>query len=137
MRSSAGHDVGQQSQGRRLVVDEDAVAAGAADLAAHHQLLVAALEPGLLERRPDRVVGAHEGAGDGERLGVGADEVGRRARAGEQRERVDDDRLAGARLAGQDVPARLELDARLGENGEVLDVEMAEHVVLGADNTRV
>ena len=40
-----GHDVRQQAQGRGLIVDEDAVAAGAADLAAHHQLAAAASRP--------------------------------------------------------------------------------------------
>ena len=45
-----GRELGEQPQRRGLIVDEDAVAAGAADLAAHHQLAAVGLEPGLLEQ---------------------------------------------------------------------------------------
>ena len=57
----------------------------------------------------------------------GADEVGRRAAAEEQADRFDEDRLAGAGFAGEDVEAGLELDLDGVDDREVADAEEAKH----------
>ena len=58
---------------------------------------------------------------------AGADEVARRAAAEQQADRLDEDRLAGPGLAGQDVEAGLELDLDRVDDREMLDAEEAEH----------
>ena len=58
---------------------------------------------------------------------AGADQVARRAAAEQQADRFDQDRLAGAGLAGQDVEAGVELDLDRVDDREVLDAEEAEH----------
>ena len=74
--------------------------------------------------RPPRL----EDGFDGGRVLAGADEVARRAAAEEQADRLDEDRLARAGFAGQDVEARLELDLDGVDDREVRDAEEAEHL---------
>ncbi len=116
---------GQQAQGHRLVVDEDPVAPRAADHPPHHELVLARPQPGVGQQPPGFVRHLIEGARDGELFGLGADQVAGGTRAGEQTERIDQDRLAGAGLAAEHVETRLELDRDVGGDGEVLDVEVA------------
>ena len=61
------------------------------------------------------------------RVLAGADEVARRAAAEQQADGLDQDRLAGAGLAGQDVEAGVELDLDRVDDREVRDAEEAEH----------
>ena len=51
----------------------------------------------------------------------------RRARAKQQSDGFDEDRLAGARFARQDVQAGLELDLDAVDDGEVFDAQVAQH----------
>jgi hypothetical protein len=60
-------------------------------------------------------------------LGITADEIGAAAPAGDQAERVDDDRLARPGLAGEHGEARAEFDVQCIDDGEVADAEMDEH----------
>ena len=63
------------------------------------------------------------------RLGLaGAHQIGRRAGAEQEADGLDEDRLARARLAGQDVEAGLELDLDGLDHREVADAEEAQHV---------
>ena len=80
----------ERAGGRERAVDERAAAPLRGDLAADEQLLAAALEDGL----------------DGGGVLAGADEVARGAAAEQQSDGLDENRLAGAGLAGQDVEAR-------------------------------
>ena len=68
-----------------------------------------------------------EDARHGERLRAVADQLARRPGAAQQRERVDDQRLARAGPPGQDVEAAAELHLAAGEHREVPDVETLEH----------
>ena len=88
-----------------VAVDEGAAAALRGDLAPDQQLFAAALE--------DRF----------DRRGVfaGAHEVARRAPAEEQADGLDEDRLAGAGFARQDVQAGIEFDLDRVNHREVLN----------------
>ena len=101
----------QRAGGRQRAVDERAAAALRGDLAADEQLFAAALE--------DRF--------DGRGVLAGADEVARGAAAEQQADGLDEDRLAGAGFAGQDVQAGVELDLDRVDDREVLDAKEAEH----------
>ena len=57
----------------------------------------------------------------------GPDERGVGLAAEQQRDRLGDDRLAGARLARQHVQARRELERRLADQDEVRDAQLAQH----------
>ena len=120
-------DLAEQAQGRRLIVDEDPVAALAPDLTPHDQLVALGLEPGGGERRAPVAPGGPENAGDDQTVGAGADEIGGGASAGQQGQRVDDDRFARPGLAGEHVEARPELDLGAGQHREIAHVEGEEH----------
>jgi hypothetical protein len=49
------------------------------------------------------------------------------AQAGQQAERVHEQRLAGAGFAGNDGEAASEIQFRAADDGEILDGEMSEH----------
>ena len=66
-------------------------------------------------------VGRLEDRLDGRGVLAGADEVGGGAAADEQADRADQDGLAGAGFAGQDVQARLELELEPVDDGQVAD----------------
>ena len=55
------------------------------------------------------------------------DEIGRGPAADEQPDGADEDRLARAGLAGEDVQARLELELETIDDGQIADGEEAEH----------
>ena len=95
-----------------LVVEERAAAALGRNLAPDDDLTAV----GRLEDRLDRGRGL-----------AGADEVGRRAAADEQTNRLDDDRLAGARLAREDVEAGLELDLERLDDGQMPNAQKPDH----------
>ena len=101
-----------QGAGRgQRAVDERAAAALRGDLAPHQQLFPAALE--------DRF--------DGRGVFAGADEVAGRAPAEQQADRLDENGLAGAGFAGQDVQAGVELDLDRVDDREVPDAQEAKH----------
>ena len=57
----------------------------------------------------------------------GANQISRCARAEEQADRLDEDRLAGTSLAGQHVEAAVELDLDRLDDCEIADTEKEEH----------
>ena len=81
------------------------------DFAAHQELLVALLE--------DRL--------DGGGVLPGSHQVARGAAAEQQADGFDQDRFAGAGLAGEDVQAGLELDVDGVDDGQIADTEEAQH----------
>ena len=98
-------------RGRQGAVDERAAPALARDLAA---------DDDLARRRARRSL----------RCGVrfaGPHQIGRRAGAEQQADRLDEDGLARAGLAGQDVEAGLELDLDGLDHRKVADAEKTEH----------
>ena len=101
---AVGQILQRAGRGQRAV-DEGPAPSLRGDLAAHQQLFAAAFE--------DRF----------DRRGVfaGADEVAGGAAAEQQSDRLDEDRLAGAGLAGQDVQAGVEFDLDRVNHREVLD----------------
>ena len=65
---------------------------------------------------------------DGRLRLAGADQIGRRPGAEQQPDRLDEDRLARAGLARQDVEAGFELDVDGLDDRKVADAEEAQHV---------
>ncbi len=118
-------EVGEQPQGRRLVIDEHPVAPAARDLAADEHLGALRLQPGLFEDAEPERAGGLEHAAHRERLGAAADHLGTGPGAGQEGKGVDDDRFAGAGLAGQDVQTGPERDRGLGQDGQVADMKLA------------
>ena len=108
-------DAGQLAErraGGERAVDEGAAAALRRDLAPQdHFPAVRRVEDGLDRRR----------------VLPGPDEVGRGAAADQQPDGADEDGLAGAGLAGQDVQAGLELELEAVDDGQIADGEEAEH----------
>src|SRR2546425_838737 len=117
----------EQADRHRRVVDERAVAAAARELATHHDLALLHRESRLVERGRHAAVGHGEHRFHGGALGVGADHVGRGAAAARQEEGVDQDGLAGAGLAGEDVEAGGEGDGNVLDDREVSDPQLAQH----------
>src|SRR5665647_3489007 len=64
----------------------------------------------------------HQGAG-----GAGAHQLVAALLAHEQADRLGEQSLAGAGLAGDDVEARRELEARGGDEDQIVDRELSEH----------
>src|SRR5690606_28361527 len=59
--------------------------------------------------------------------GPGADQICGDARTEDGTEGIDDDRLAGAGLAGQGVEAGAEADPEVADDGEIADGKFEEH----------
>ena len=72
-------------------------------------------------------VEALERALDDRLRGAGPDAAARGPLAEQQREGVDEHRLAGAGLAGEHVEAGAEVERHVGDGGEVADAELGEH----------
>jgi len=111
----------------RGVVDEGAMAAAARELAADHDLAVLHGQSRLIEHGHHAAVGHGEHRLDGGGLGVGANHIGLRPRAAHQENRVDQDGLAGAGLAREDVEAGGEGDGDVLDHREVPDPQLAQH----------
>ncbi len=94
----------ERAGGRERAVDERAAAALRGDLAPDEQFVAVRLS---------KIAST---VGD---LFAGPDEVAGGAAAEQQADGLDEDRLAGAGLAGQDVEARLELDLDRVDDREV------------------
>jgi hypothetical protein len=117
----------EQGNGHGRIVDERAVAAGARELPSDHHLSVLSREPGLAEhRRRAAILRSVEHRLHRGRLGIGPDDVGLGARTTQEQERVDEDRLAGAGLAGENVQAGRKDDGDVFDNREVPDPQLAE-----------
>jgi hypothetical protein len=127
MRRRIGGEIGQQPQGRGLIVDEHAVAAVAADLAADQHLVPLRLQTGLLQHLAPAVPLRLEDTGDRQHLGPGAHHLRAGPHPGQQRQRIHHDGLARPGLAREHVEALSELDGGFGQDGQVADVDLAEH----------
>jgi len=80
-----------------------------------------------LAPQDDRIeCGLHRGS-----ISAVANLFGRRSRAEDETERVDDQRLAAAGLAGEQVEARPKTNRRLRDQGKVAHLELLEHYFLG------
>ncbi len=111
-RHQVASELAQRLGGRRPSVD--ARRASLAQLPLQHQR-----NPVGLER-----------AFDGRSVGSVADLVGAASRSKGQAQRVDDQGLAAAGFARQEVEARTEADPALGDQGKVADPELVEHYCL-------
>src|SRR5581483_12377110 len=72
-----------------------------------------------------------EDRGHGGAVGAMPHLVGRTSRAERQAQGVDDERLAAAGLAGEQVEARAETDASLGDEREVANAQLTQHYLRG------
>src|SRR5690606_16920659 len=106
----AADALGELGHGDQLAVDARGVTA-AARQAARRRLDRGGLQGGLHQRG----------------LAAAADHAHVGATAGQQLQGVDDDRLAGARLAGQDVQAGGELELEPVDDREVLQFQRVQH----------
>src|SRR5437764_958004 len=71
--------------------------------------------------------GQFKAPGDAQLVGAGAQQLGRAALAEQQAERFEQQRLAGAGLAGPSAEAGAQLDADVFDEGQVLDEEFSQH----------
>ena len=98
--------------GGQRAVDEGAAAALRGDLAAHDQLAA---------------VFGFEDRFDGGDVFAGANQILRGASAEQQADRLDEDGLAGAGLAGQDVERLFKIDGDRLDDRKVADGQVADH----------
>ena len=84
------------------------------------------LDARLLERLPRRLREIEDGLG-GHLVGAAADHVRGAARPAEELQRVDEQGLAGAGFAGQNVQAGAGLDGELLDDGEVPHLQVRDH----------
>ena len=118
-------EASQRADRGRLVLDERAPASVGRELPSQEQVRRLG-KPGLA--RGSRAPRARrELAGDDEFRGALPDEVRRSPPAGEQRHRVHEDGLAGARFAGDDGEPVLELELQVFDDREILDRQAPQH----------
>ncbi len=95
-------DLAHQSDARRLVVDEGAAAPVGAEIAAQDERVAGGGKAGVGDERARRMVRRQRELGADHRLlGAAAHQRAVRAHAERQAQRVEQDRFAGAGLAGQ------------------------------------
>ncbi len=118
-----GANLAQDGQCDVAAVDERCAAARPRELPRDDELFVRVVD-GLLRQelvQAERLVLEREYRLNAQPVAARAHHVGRHARAEHGAERVDEDRLARAGLAGQDIEARLELHLHVLEQCEVPD----------------
>ena len=109
-----------------LIVDEDAGLAGREDLAAKNDLVGVGVEAVGFEGGGEGFrIGVEESSDDGAVAAV-ANDVGRRFFAEEQGEGVDEDGLASAGFAGQEVKAGAALHDHVVDDGVVFDAKLEQ-----------
>ena len=115
--------------GGGLAVDRERGPAGGEELTRDEHLVAGrdGLVEGVGERRGEGGVVGLEHAGDAGLVGTRPEHVVGFAQADQRLEGTDDQRLARAGLAGEDVEARLELDGGVFDDRQVGDVQFAEH----------
>ncbi len=97
----------QQTNAGRSIVDKGTAATIGAQYPAHHQGVPRAVEPGPGQQRARRMVAPDDKFGDDRRLaGPGAHQARLGPPTQGQPERIEQDRLAGPGLAGQDGQSR-------------------------------
>ena len=120
-------ELAEQPAAHRLVVDEGARAAVGGEHPAQHQIV-----PGIdavlgQQGRYRRLAGRAEDRADRRLRGTRADQLPIRPAAERQPERVEQDRLAGAGLAGQHAQPALELEVEALDQDDVADREAGQH----------
>lgn len=109
---------------RRLIVDENAISSIAGNLAANDNFGAFRIKANALEAVCD--VRLEDSFHDSARFS-GSDSFRQRLRAGYQSESVDDNRLAGASLAGEQVKPVCEMDFEMIDQCEVADSKKTQH----------
>src|SRR5262249_59404960 len=107
-------------------------AAGKGQPARQGDVVVGEAAEDLLDFGADLGAGQLEETSDAQLFRAGAQQLGGAAVAEEEAERFEQERLAGARLAGPGAEARLQLDADVFDQREVLDDQLAEHDTVDA-----
>src|SRR5262249_29387248 len=108
------HKCAMSSRARDLPADDDGTIRGVETCLAQHVPRAGPLRD--LEHRLDR-----------RSVGVLADQVSLGARSANKEDRVDQQRLTGAGLAGQHVESTVELELDRVHHGEVPDSKLAQH----------
>ena len=120
-------ELAQERDRDRLVVDEGAAAAIAALDAAEDEVALR-LDAAVGEKAAGGMVGAEvEDGGDVALLGAVADERAVAAATKGEGKRIEEDRLAGAGLAGEHGQAAGEIDVEAIDEDDVTDREGDEH----------
>ncbi len=121
--------VAQQAHGNDRAVGRRASLAVRLQLAPQHELVAVLRQRPLLEERA-RVLQLEDRLDHGALL-ARPDEVGRGSLAEHEAERVDQDRLAGARFAGQERQPLAELQLQRGNERDVVYFQQLKHAVGG------
>ena len=120
----------QHLHAHRLIVDEGAGAAVGELDAAHDQFVLGAVRDQIVLRQQAArrmLLGDVEGGGHLTLLGALAHQSRIAARAERERKRVEQDRFAGAGLAGQRGKAGAEVDVQAIDQNDVANGEAGEH----------
>jgi len=120
-------DAAQQGDADGLVVDEGAAAAVGAELAAQDDVAVVG-QTLFVEQRAHGMIGVNGELGaDACLLGARAEQLGIGAAAEGEAERIQQDRLAGAGLAGQHGEAGIDLEIQAVDEDDVADRQVQQH----------
>ncbi len=132
-------ELAQQAHARRLVVDEGAAAAVRGEHAAQHQRFLAGAVQALLGQELARwVIGRqHELRRHHRLLGALPHQPALGAHAQRQAQGVQQDRLAGAGLAGQYAEARPEPQFQAVDQHHIADGQACEHRTEGCEAHRI
>ena len=129
-------DGGERGEGRGRTIDELAVGARIGECALEDKpMVVAGLQAVFIEKafqRSAQLLHVEHGL-DGATVAAAADEGTIGAFAEDEVERADDDGLARAGFAGNDVEARPELERQVRNEGEVFDAKRRQHVRFGRE----
>ena len=122
-------ELAQQPDACRLVIDKGAAAAvGGDDAAQHDRAGEIGRDAGLVENgRGGMIAADRELGGDGGLLGAGADKARIGAAAERQRQRIHQDRFAGAGLARQDAQPRPEREGQAFDQDDIAYREAEQH----------
>ena len=124
-------DIAEQRDRHRLVVDEGATAAVSALHAAQDEIALC-LKAALLQQITRGMARRHvEHGSDIALRGTSADHRGIAAPAKRQRQCIEQDRLAGAGLAGEHGQAGGEIDVELVDDDDVADRKGGQHAAGG------
>ncbi len=126
-----GAELAQRRQRHGLVVAIGGASAARVQAAHENELLIVERPlqnflGGLAQTGLDQL----ETADDAQLLGAGANQIGGAALPEQEAERRQQQRLAGAGLAGPGAEARLQLDAHVLDQGHILYREFAKHYQL-------
>ena len=121
-----GRELLEDRDGGGLVVDEDAAFAGGENFAAENDVGAFGIDAVFFEDGFGAGRGLEDAGDDGFFRAV-ADHVGRGFAAHEEGQRVDEDGLAGAGFAGEEVEAGAERGDGVIDDGVVFSAQLDEH----------